>query len=82
MGKKKKEYITFHYRGLVERWRAKRRMFVWRLGFSENGPLGETCVPWLTQKECREVAEARGRGAKFSMTTEDKEAIKKGCADA
>lgn len=52
--------IHYHYAGLVERGNG-RPGYDWHDGYSENG----NTYPWLTKRECRHEAAARGGVARF-----------------
>lgn len=64
-------YITYHYRGLVERpaVRHGKVTYVLRHGFSENGEAGDPLYPWMTQAECKSDAKRRGKRARFEKNT-------------
>ena len=55
--------ITYFYRGAVERGTGTG--YAWRNGFSETTPDGKITYPWMTAKECRADARARGAVARF-----------------
>lgn len=59
----KSSTFTYYYRGHIERWRALG--YAWMEGYSENGESGGPLYPWMTKKECREEAKARGGRAVF-----------------
>lgn len=55
----------YHRRGLIERWSSEKRAYVYREGFSEDGPNGGEVQPWKSQEECRAEAERAGAWAHF-----------------
>jgi len=58
-----KKYITYFYRGLVERPSSGAYDFF--EGFSERSANGNPLYPWMTRSECRAYASMRGCVARF-----------------
>lgn len=56
--------IAYHYRSLIERGTGAPG-YVWKEGYSANGPEGGILYPWNTRAECRAVAKAEGARAVF-----------------
>ena len=59
-----KPIIVYRYRGQVERGTGKPG-YVWRDGYSPDGPDGSATYPWLTYRECQADARAQGARAVF-----------------
>lgn len=60
----KRPEMAYLYRGRIERWSASRRCYVWRAGFSAEGPSGPL-YPWSTRNECQSEAARDGFKAVF-----------------
>lgn len=62
MGKKREE-IIYTYRGQIEVGRGGR--YEWRDGYSATSPEGYVQYPWMTQRQCQQMASAQGKIARF-----------------
>lgn len=58
-------YVTYVFRGLVERGTGRRRAYVWKNGYSETSPSGGVSFPWMTRRECQLDARSRDLVARF-----------------
>ena len=58
--------LMFYYRGLIESWSKRKRGYLWLPAYSENGPSGGICFPWMTKKACREYARMQQSHAVFN----------------